>query len=137
MCRYPLDIFSGENGNMKELLHRGTQADLNIYITTLNNGGIIGCGSARQHGQLELQTPAVAGQQRTPLRNRSLYVWDSCSGCACSVQCLLTDAVWLQGGEQPLGKWCRLPPVRRRDHRHRHAAGLLVRRLQRGHERSA
>jgi hypothetical protein len=41
--RYPLDIFSAENGNMKELLHRGTQADLNIYITTLNNGGIIGC----------------------------------------------------------------------------------------------
>lgn len=49
MCRYPLDIYSAENGNMKELLHRGTQADLNIYITTLNNGGIIGCAPALQH----------------------------------------------------------------------------------------
>lgn len=41
-CRYPLDIFSQANTDMKMLLHRGTQADLNAYITMLNNGGIIG-----------------------------------------------------------------------------------------------
>ena len=41
---------------MKELLHRGTQADLNIYVTTLNNGGIIGCGLAPQHILHHLQT---------------------------------------------------------------------------------
>lgn len=28
---------------MKELLRKGTAADLNVYITNLNNGGIIGC----------------------------------------------------------------------------------------------
>jgi hypothetical protein len=41
--RCPLDIFGAENANMKELLRKGTAADLNVYITNLNNGGIIGC----------------------------------------------------------------------------------------------
>jgi hypothetical protein len=41
--RCPLDIFGAENANMKELLRKGTAADLNVYITSLNNGGIIGC----------------------------------------------------------------------------------------------
>jgi hypothetical protein len=61
MCRYPLDIYSAENGNMKELLHRGTQADLNIYVTTLNNGGIIGCGPALQHRLQTVQATVLAG----------------------------------------------------------------------------
>ena len=42
--RYPLDIFGAENANMKQALRRGGPADLNIYVTQLNNGGIIGCG---------------------------------------------------------------------------------------------
>jgi hypothetical protein len=29
---------------MKQALRRGGPADLNIYVTQLNNGGIIGCG---------------------------------------------------------------------------------------------
>lgn len=44
--RYPLDIFASKNGDMKELLRKGTAADLNVYVTMLNNGGIIGCVSA-------------------------------------------------------------------------------------------
>lgn len=28
---------------MKVALRKGTAADLNVYITSLNNGGIIGC----------------------------------------------------------------------------------------------
>jgi hypothetical protein len=30
---------------MKQALRKGGPADLNIYVTQLNNGGIIGCGS--------------------------------------------------------------------------------------------
>ena len=30
---------------MKELLRKGSAADLNVYITNLNNGGIIGCAA--------------------------------------------------------------------------------------------
>ena len=43
-CRYPLDIFGAGNAAMKQALRRGGPADLNIYVTQLNNGGIIGCG---------------------------------------------------------------------------------------------
>lgn len=40
--RYPQDIFSQGNNDMKTLLRQGSAADLNVYVTILNNGGIIG-----------------------------------------------------------------------------------------------
>lgn len=40
--RYPLDIFSQAKADMQKRLRKGGPADLNIYVTMLNNGGIIG-----------------------------------------------------------------------------------------------
>lgn len=40
--RYPLDIFSANKGNMQKATRTKRAADLNIWVTMLNNGGIIG-----------------------------------------------------------------------------------------------
>ena len=48
-CRYPLDIFGAGNAAMKQALRKGGPADLNIYVTQLNNGGIIGCARLPTH----------------------------------------------------------------------------------------
>ncbi len=45
ICRYPMDIFSQAMNDMKYVMHKGGAADLNLYVSNLNNGGIIGCAS--------------------------------------------------------------------------------------------
>jgi hypothetical protein len=41
-CRVGLDIFSAAKGEMQLATRKGNGADLNVWVTTLNNGGIIG-----------------------------------------------------------------------------------------------
>ena len=41
-----MDIFSQQMNDMKLAVHVGGAADLNIYVSQLNNGGIIGCAGA-------------------------------------------------------------------------------------------
>lgn len=43
--RYPLDIFSANKGDMQKRTRTKGAADLNIWVTMLNNGGIIGCAA--------------------------------------------------------------------------------------------
>lgn len=40
-----MDIFSQAMIDMKYVMHKGGGADLNMYVSNLNNGGIIGCAN--------------------------------------------------------------------------------------------
>ena len=64
-CRYPLDIFGAGNAAMKQALRKGGPADLNIYVTQLNNGGIIGCARLPTHAPAHrTQRLLCSGQAR-------------------------------------------------------------------------
>jgi hypothetical protein len=42
MCRYGLDLGSAAKGEMQVATRQGNGADLNIWVTSINSGGVIG-----------------------------------------------------------------------------------------------
>ncbi len=98
-----MDIFSQAMIDMKYVMHKGGGADLNLYVSNLNNGGIIGCAAVKHRGRMLLK-----GQRSEP----PCFAAASSQGCSWMPCLIQPDSAAASARVSPQNYAAGCPPTR-------------------------